>query len=98
MGAYIPRLDDPGYFFAEEVAVAEMLRGGPLTLGEGDGGRAELTINLSDLFVPGADSEDLMFDDIEPLYIAFCDPRPNSVREWLCQQYGMRPWRERGQP
>jgi len=97
MGAYIPRLDAPGYFFAEEVAVAEMLRGGPLVIGEGeDGGRAELTINLNDLFVPGSDDEDLMFDDIEPLYIAFCDPRPDAVREWLCRRYNDRPWRERG--
>ena len=35
-----------------------------------------------------------LFEDIEPLYIAFCDPRQNAVREWLCQRYNMRPWRE----
>ena len=95
MGAYIPRLGDPGYFFAEEVAVAEMLRGWPLGLGEGEDGNVEVTINLNDLFVPGADDAPLLFDDIEPLYIAFCDPSPDAVRDWLCRRYNDRPWREK---
>ena len=92
MGAYIPRMD--GYVFTEELALSEMIRGGwPLTIGEGEDGGAELTINLNDLFVPGADDEPLVFEDIEPLYVAFCDPRPDAVRNWLCKRYGMRPWR-----
>lgn len=95
MGAYIRNSDDAGYTFLEEVAVGEMLRGWPLSLGEGEDGNAEVTINLNDLFVPGADDELLMFQDIEPLYIAFCDPRPNGVRDWLCRRHGMRPWREK---
>lgn len=95
MGAYISNSADPGYLFLEEVAVGEMLRGWPLSIGEGEDGNAEVTINLNDLFVPGADDGLLMFQDIEPLYIAFCDPRPNAVREWLCRRYNMRPWRER---
>lgn len=95
MGAYISNSADTGYLFLEEVAVGEMLRGWPLSLGEGEDGNAEVTINLNDLFVPGADDAPLMFDHIEPLYIAFCDPRPNALREWLCELIGDRPWRER---
>lgn len=95
MGAYLACLGCPGYTFIEETAVAGMLQGGPLSLGEGEDGNVEVTINLNDLFVPGADNAPLLFDDIEPLYIAFCDPRPNAVREWLCQRYNDRPWREK---
>lgn len=96
MGAYGLRTDGSGYLFDEDLAVSEMLLWAVVLLGEGGGGQAEVTINLNDIFVPGADDAPLMFDDIEPLYVAFCDPRPNAVRAWLCQRYGMRPWRERG--
>lgn len=95
MGAYIRNSADTGYLFLEEVAVGEMLRGWPLSLGEGECGNAEVTINLNDLFVPGADDAHLLFGDIEPLYIAFCDTRRNAVRDWLCRRYNDRPWREK---
>lgn len=95
MGAYGVRTDGGGYLFDEDLAVAEMLPWAVVLLGEGDGGQAEVTINLNDLFVPGADDAPLMFDHIEPLYVAFCDPRPNALREWLCELIGDRPWRER---
>lgn len=95
MAAYVRSLDGTGYLFIEETAVGEMLRGGPLSIGEGEDGNVEVKINLNDLFVPGADDAPLLFDDIEPLYIAFCDPRQNAVRDWLCQRYRMRPWREK---
>jgi hypothetical protein len=95
MVAYIRDFDGAGYLFIEETAVGEMLWGWPLSIGEGEDGNAEVTINLNDLFVPGADDEPLMFSDIEPLYIAFCDPRPNAVRDWLCRRYNDRPWREK---
>jgi len=96
MAAYVMSLDGTGYLFIEETAVGEMLRGWPLGLGEGEDGNVEVTINLNDLFVPGADDAPLLFDDIEPLYIAFCDPRPDAVREWLCRRCNDRPWRESG--
>lgn len=90
---YEATFDDPPsrYVFDEHSAVFQMLREGVLLLGPDEDGRAALDINYSDLFVLGADSEPLPWDELEALYAATCDPRPYALAKWLCKRAGEGP-------
>lgn len=83
-----------GCFFSESVAIAEMLMENVLFSGEGYGEEVALYINFYDIFVPVADDEVLCSKDIEPLYVATCNPAPFSFERWAALRYKRLPMPE----
>jgi len=96
------------YDFDAGKAVGEMLEAGVIFLGgeagpffECDpddpdrGGQAALWINCNDLWAWAlTDAEPLCMEDIEPLYIAVCNPGRFAIAKWICLHFKRPPMPE----